>query len=268
MDAADINRAKQIFQIAVELPPEQREAVVTTHCAGNADLRALVEELLSCDAKGLGDFLCRPVFAPMLEQRAQAADQLPARIGRYEIVRVIGEGGMGVVYEARQASPHRRVALKVIRSGLPSRQTLRRFQREAEVLGQLQHPGIAHVYEAATLEVEMSGGAKTPQPCLAMEYVQGDTLTDYVTQYSLSTPERLELLAKVCDAVQHAHLKGVIHRDLKPGNILVDQTGQPKILDFGVARATDADMQTVTMQTDVGQLVGTVPYMSPEQVLG
>lgn len=268
MNAADINRAKQIFQIAVELPPVQREAVVTAHCAGNADLRSLVEELLSCDAKGLGDFLCRPVFAPMLEQGEQAADQLPARVGRYEIVRIISEGGMGIVYEARQASPRRRVALKVIRFGLPSRRTLRRFQHEAEVLGQLQHPGIAHIYEAATVEAATPEGVRIRQPFLAMEYIEGKALTDYATQGNLGTRARLELVANVCDAVQHAHLKGVIHRDLKPGNILVDERGQPKILDFGVARATDADTQTVTMQTDIGQLIGTVPYMSPEQVTG
>ncbi|NNE43581.1 MAG: serine/threonine protein kinase, partial [Gemmatimonadetes bacterium] len=171
---------------------------------------------------------------------------------------------MGAVYEARQDQPRRSVALKVIRGGLFSAEQLRRFEIEAEVLGRLQHPGIAQIYEARTAET----GSGARQPFFAMELIRGLPLTRYCDRNSLGVPERLRLLADVCDAVQHAHQRGVIHRDLKPANILVDETGQPKILDFGVARATDEDVRNATVQTDVGQIVGTLPYMSPEQAAG
>ncbi len=189
------------------------------------------------------------------------------QFGRYTIVRLLGQGGMGAVYEAQQESPRRSVALKVIRGGWLSAQMLRRFEHESQVLGRLQHPGIAQVYEAGSVRDEggRSGGVT---PFFAMELIKGVPLTEYAAAKNLGTRERLELVARICDAVYHAHQKGVIHRDLKPGNILVDESGQPKILDFGVARATDSDIQQTTMQTDIGQLIGTVPYMSPEQVGG
>lgn len=186
---------------------------------------------------------------------------IPSEFGRYRILRQIGQGGMGSVYEAEQESPKRIVALKVIRPGLATPGLLKRFELESQVLGKLQHPGIAQIYEAGTADTK-SG----KQPYFAMEFVQGVDLRRHIKQKGLSVRERMELLAKICDAVHHAHQKGVIHRDLKPANILVDQFGQPKILDFGVARATDADIQVATMQTDVGQLIGTLQYMSPEQV--
>lgn len=184
------------------------------------------------------------------------------RIGQYTIESLLGVGGMGEVYRATQQSPHRTVALKLMKPGLVSARAMRRFELESEVLGRLSHPGIASIYEASVHE-----GA----PFFAMEYVDGPTLTEYANSNKLGIRERLVLFAKICDAVQHAHAKGIIHRDLKPHNILVAQVGdpeapQPKILDFGVARATDTDMQSATMRTDIGQLVGTIPYMSPEQV--
>ncbi len=191
-------------------------------------------------------------------------DPPQTRFGRYTIVRVLGEGGMGTVYEAEQENPKRTVALKVIRGGSLSPELLRRFEQESQVLGRLQHPGIAQVYEAGTLE-DRRGRAR---PFFAMEFIKGVSLTEFCTRHKLGTRDRLRLIARICDAVYHAHQKGIIHRDLKPANILVDKTGQPKILDFGVARATDSDVQQATMQTDIGQLIGTVPYMSPEQVSG
>jgi len=190
-----------------------------------------------------------------------AGSASPSTIARYRIIRLIGEGGMGVVYEAEQEQPRRTVALKVIKPGLATPELLRRFEQEAEALGRLQHPGIAQIYEAGT--AEMGYG---PQPYFAMEFIRGSSFREYAEEHHLNTRQRLEILAKVAEAVHHAHQRGLIHRDLKPGNILVDQTGQPKILDFGVARVTDSDAQA-TMQTDVGQLVGTLAYMSPEQVL-
>lgn len=176
---------------------------------------------------------------------------------------------MGTVYEAEQDHPRRTVALKIVRPGLMSRSLLRRFEHEAHVLGRLRHPGIAQIYDAGTDEA-----AGAPQPYFAMEFVHGPPLTAFAADRTLDTRRRLELLAKVCDAVEHAHQKGVIHRDLKPGNILVEERDaesmapQPKILDFGVARAIDADIQATTFQTDVGQLIGTIAYMSPEQLSG
>jgi eukaryotic-like serine/threonine-protein kinase len=190
------------------------------------------------------------------------ARTLPARIGRYRVLRLLGEGGMGAVYEAEQEFPHRTVALKVIRAGYATREMLRRFENEAQALGRLQHPGIAQIYDA--------GMADTPfgrQPYFAMELVHGQSLLAYCDAHRLDLRQRLELMAKICDGVQHAHQRAIIHRDLKPANILVDDSGQPHILDFGVARLTDSDTYA-TMQTNVGELVGTLAYMSPEQLLG
>lgn len=190
-----------------------------------------------------------------------SARRLPSHIGRYRIIRLIGEGGMGAVYQAEQEQPRRTVALKVIKSVWASPELVRRFEQESEALARLQHPGIAQVYEAGAADTE-SG----PQPYFAMEFIHGQTLCEYAVAHHLSTRARLEIMVRICDAVQHAHQRGIIHRDLKPGNILVDETGQPKILDFGVARMTDSDAQA-TRQTDLGQLIGTLAYMSPEQVL-
>ena len=192
----------------------------------------------------------------------QPEQVLPSSIGHYRVVRLLGEGGMGAVYEAEQVNPHRTVALKVIRAGYTSGEMLRRFENEAQALGRLQHPGIAQIYEAGTAETPFGR-----QPYFAMELVRGESLLKYCDEHKLTVRQRLELFVKICDAVQHAHQRGLIHRDLKPANILVDESGQPKILDFGLARLTDSDAQA-TRQTDVGQILGTLAYMSPEQVLG
>jgi serine/threonine protein kinase len=193
----------------------------------------------------------------------QPSPQMHDRIGPYRILDVIGKGGMGIVYRAEQDSPRRTVALKVIRPGAESPEMLKRFEHEAQVLGRLYHSGIARIYEAGTAET-----AYGSEPYFAMELIQGRRLLEFARERNLSVDGRLELLAKICDAVHHAHQKGVIHRDLKPGNVLVDEHGQPKILDFGVARITNADIRTTTVKTRVGELIGTVAYMSPEQVLG
>jgi tetratricopeptide (TPR) repeat protein len=185
---------------------------------------------------------------------------IPETIGRYHLRGVLGEGGMGTVYEAEQDQPHRLVALKVIRPDFLSAEVLRRFVRESEVLGRLQHPGIAQIYEAGAAE-----GPRGPLSFFAMELVRGQSLTEYADSRGLGLNQRLELFARICDAVHYAHRQGVIHRDLKPANIMVDASGQPKILDFGVARLTDADVQ-VTRQTSMGEVIGTLQYMSPEQV--
>jgi non-specific serine/threonine protein kinase/serine/threonine-protein kinase len=186
--------------------------------------------------------------------------QLPATLGRYRILRLLGEGGMGAVYEAEQEKPRRAVALKVIKAAWSSPELVQRFQQEWQALGRLHHPGIAQVYEAGTADT----GAGL-QPFFAMELIHGQPLTAYADAQRLNTRQRLGLMIQVCEGVEHAHQRGIIHRDLKPGNILVDENGQPKILDFGLARVTDSDAQA-TRQTDAGQLLGTLAYMSPEQV--
>ena len=191
---------------------------------------------------------------------------VPSAIGVYRIERLLGRGGMGVVYEAAQDRPRRTVALKVIAPGWVTPAMLRRFEYEADLLARLDHPGIARVYEVGTAAPD---GRGAPQPFFAMELVRGERLDEYARRNRLDLAQRLRLFAQVCQAVHHAHTKGVIHRDLKPANILVTGEGQPKVLDFGVARATDSDVQaTSAMHTQSGQLVGTLPYMAPEQAAG
>ncbi|MBS0196305.1 MAG: serine/threonine protein kinase [Planctomycetes bacterium] len=192
---------------------------------------------------------------------------LGAIIGRYQVRALVGSGGMGSVYEATQENPRRTVALKVMRFGLLSPSALRRFEYEAQVLGRMRHPGIAQVYEAGTHAPETAVG--TPRlsvPFIAMELVpEARTITDFARTHAMDTRSRLGLFLRVCEAVQHAHQRGIIHRDLKPSNILIDAYGQPKIIDFGVARIADDETDLATMQTRVGQLIGTLQYMSPEQ---
>lgn len=191
----------------------------------------------------------------------------PATIGHYRIIGRIGEGGMGTVYEAEQDEPRRIVALKVIKLGQTTRERLRRFRLESQALARLQHPGIAQIYEANTADTGLG-----PQPYFAMEFIRGLPLRQYAEARQLDTRQKLALVVRICEAVHHAHQRGLIHRDIKPGNILVDESGQPKILDFGVARVTEMDAQEggerATMQTAMGELVGTLAYMSPEQVVG
>jgi eukaryotic-like serine/threonine-protein kinase len=249
-----------LFHQAADLAPEQRGAFLDKQCAGDPDLRAAVEELLHFDAKAQSDpdFLPSPAAAVRAALPIPPEPGLPTFIGRYRILRRHGEGGMGTVYEAEQDNPRRTVALKVIRHGFVSTEFLNRFKHEAQILGRLQHSGIAQVYEA--------GRGTDGQPFFAMEFIRGKPLDEYARSHSLDLRTCLELLAKICDAVQHAHEKGVVHRDLKPGNILVEESGQPKVLDFGVAHVTAADSLTTAGRTQAGQLLGTLGYMSPEQI--
>jgi WD40 repeat protein/predicted Ser/Thr protein kinase len=256
-----------LFDQAADLPAPEQRALLDAACPDDPDLRAELERLLADDARvraGAGgtNFLMSPVVrSPATVPSPEPAPD-PAvrpRIGRYRIMQVLGEGGMGTVYEAEQDNPRRTVALKVIRPGLVKPALLRRFAREAQILGRLHHPGIAQIHEA--------GMAEDGQPFFAMEFVRGLPLDEYARGHGLDAAGRLDLLTRVCEAVQHAHDCGIIHRDLKPSNILVDETGQPRVLDFGVARAADPGTLTSASVTGTAQLVGTPGYMSPEQVV-
>jgi eukaryotic-like serine/threonine-protein kinase len=260
MSKPSSDRVEALFHDAADLDPQQRAAFLDRRCAGEPELRAAVEDLLAFDAKALGtpDFLHSPAadVRAALEPTVVVAESF----GRYRVVRRLGEGGMGTVYEAEQDEPRRTVALKVMRRGLDSPDFRKRFAQEARILGLLRHPGIAQVHDAGSFE--------DGRLYFAMEFIRGLPLHEYARLRSLTLPARLELMARVCDAVQHAHAQGVVHRDLKPANILVDETGQPKVLDFGVAHTTGAGLLGSSAHTSTGQMIGTLGYMSPEQAAG
>jgi serine/threonine protein kinase len=201
-------------------------------------------------------------LAPAPRAKIQLIDPLLGLdLGGFKILRLIGEGGMGRVYEARQEKPDRTVAVKVIRQGITSEKTLRRFEREAEFLARLQHAGIAQIYVVGTYSSD-SGDV----PFYVMEHIpNAKPITNYVHEHTLPLADRLRLFKQVCGAVSHGHDRGIVHRDLKPGNILIDSSGSPKVIDFGVARSTDSDLQITQLKTDTGQMIGTLQYMSPEQ---
>ena len=202
----------------------------------------------------------------MGENDASDRDPLPRPFGTYTLLRRIGMGGMGTVYEALQAQPKRRVALKLIRPDQVSEELLRRFAIEVQALGRLRHLGIASIYEGGNIDTAIG-----QQPYFVMELVEGLPLDEYVYKYRVGIRECVTLMTRVADALHHAHQQDVIHRDLKPANILVDESGQPKILDFGVARLIGSERPlnaTAISRTEVGILLGTLPYMSPEQTEG
>jgi tetratricopeptide (TPR) repeat protein len=264
-------KIERIYHSALEREENQRADFIQQACGEDDSLQREVGSLLA-QSEGDESFLEAPALEVAARSLAMAATvaggpgasiagAFPAAIGRYRIVRVLGEGGMGIVYEAEQEQPRRSVALKVIKPGFATPERLWRFEHESKALGRLQHPGIAQIYEASTADTGFGR-----QPYFAMELIRGQSLMAYAEAHQLNIRQRLALTAKICDAVQHAHQRGLIHRDLKPGNIVVDETGQPKILDFGVSRVTESEAQA-TRQTDLGQIVGTLAYMSPEQVL-
>ncbi|MCB9854211.1 MAG: serine/threonine protein kinase [Phycisphaerales bacterium] len=258
------DRAGQIFLEAINKSEKLRSQFVEAACGGDVVLRDEVESLLRAHEDSL----------PILDEPPDAAGGAPdvhdddrfvgTQFGSFRILTKVASGGMGVVYRAEQEHPRRIVAIKLMRRGLSGRSAVRRFQFEVQALGLLQHAGIAQVFEAG---VEIREGVSIPY--FAMELVEGGrSITSFANERQLTTKERLALVAQVCDAVHSGHQKGIIHRDLKPDNILVDERGQPKVIDFGTARATDADMHSTIQHSEVGRLVGTLPYMSPEQLSG
>ncbi|MBL9121342.1 MAG: tetratricopeptide repeat protein [Phycisphaerae bacterium] len=250
---------RDLFDRVVELTPDQRVGALSDPGL-DAGIRNEVMRLLG----HAGD----PAFltdVPRLASHDSHDRLIGERIGAFRILRRIGSGGMGIVYEAEQDRPKRKVALKLIRPELLSEAALARFRREGELLGRLQHPGIAAIH-AAGVAIHPHDPTQFV-PFSAMELIEGEPITTWVRQRTPSLDETLELLASVADAVDHAHRRGVVHRDLKPANILVTADGDPKILDFGIARAIDGSPST-TLHTSHGDVIGTLGSMSPEQLRG
>jgi serine/threonine protein kinase len=268
---------ESLFQEALSRSPAERAAFLDQECVGQPELRAAVEALLAAHERS-GNVLDQPPIAlgetvgselapdaasPLAvttDHRPQAAPGVIIA-GRYALVEKIGEGGMGEVWVAKQTEPvKRKVALKLIKAGMDSKTVLQRFEQERQALALMDHPNIAKVLD----------GGLTPdrRPFFVMELVNGRPLTKFCDEAKLGVRERLELFAPICQAVQHAHQKGIVHRDLKPSNILVtiiDGRGVPKVIDFGVAKATSGRLTDESLSTQFGAVMGTLEYMSPEQ---
>jgi WD40 repeat protein/serine/threonine protein kinase/tetratricopeptide (TPR) repeat protein len=268
MPVTKLQRAEKVFSAAVELAPEERAAFVRAECGDDGELAAQVQRLLEAHDQA-GRFLDEPTLtgaAALLEgvrtqQPVPNFEELNTTIGPYKLLQKIGEGGFGSVYMAEQQTPVvRRVALKIIKLGMDTRQVIARFEAERQALAMMDHPNIARVFDA--------GATDSGRPYFVMELVRGDPVTKYCDAQQLNTRGRLELFQQICNAVQHAHQKGIIHRDIKPNNVLVtvaDGRPIPKMIDFGIAKATSLRLTDKTLFTEHRQLIGTPQYMSPEQ---
>ncbi|MFC4311572.1 protein kinase [Steroidobacter flavus] len=249
----NLQSERALFDACVDLPKTQRAQWLQAHCPDDESRERITRLLEAHDAAERDHALERRT--PPLPGRGER------RIGPYKLLERVGEGAMGEVYLAEQITPVvRRVALKVIKPGMDSRDVIARFEVERQTLALMSHPSIAHIIDAGTTE---SG-----QPYFAMEYVAGIPLNRYCDQHRLGIDARLQLFLQICDAVQHAHQKGVIHRDLKPSNLLVselDGRPVPKVIDFGIAKAVTPGAQASRAHTRIGHLIGTPEYMSPEQ---
>ncbi|MEM9084004.1 MAG: serine/threonine-protein kinase, partial [Planctomycetota bacterium] len=266
-------RAQDIFMEVAELPPEQRDGAVLSMCGDDPALVAEIRELLGALARA-GNFLSEPTadrfdsIAPTsladgiaTGPSSDAAGRKGMVIDRYKLLQPIGEGGFGVVWMADQFEPvKRRIALKVIKLGMDTKQVIGRFEAERQALALMDHSNIAKVLDAGTTD---SG-----RPYFVMEYIRGVPLLEYCESHDLDTRARLGLFIPICRAIQHAHQKGVIHRDIKPSNVLVtmhDGIPVPKVIDFGIAKATGIELTNRTVFTEHRQMIGTPAYMSPEQ---
>jgi serine/threonine protein kinase/tetratricopeptide (TPR) repeat protein len=259
---------RDIFIAALQKEdPAERQAYLDEACARQPELRQQVEDLLRLH-EGAGSFLQKPAAEPVATgpfpgagEHAPPPEARGTVIGPYKLIEQIGEGGMGTVWMAQQTEPIKRlVAVKLIKAGMDSRPVIARFEAERQALALMDHAHIARVLDAGT-----TGAAR---PYFVMDLVKGVPITRYCDEYRLTTRQRLELFIPVCQAIQHAHQKGVIHRDLKPNNVLValyDGRPVPKVIDFGVAKAAGQQLTDKTLVTGFGTVVGTLEYMSPEQ---
>src|SRR5436189_5521845 len=258
-DASRWQRLNEIFAAALEIEPDKKAELLQELCAGDQELQHEAEEILAAtlnaDRRG---FLKTDVFAA--GARVLVANEIPPGtvIGPYRVVREIGRGGMGAVYLAARQGFHQQVALKIIKRGMDTESIVRRFVQERDVLASLNHPNIGRL---------LDGGTTDGLPFIAMEYVEGETITEFCDQKRLTINERLVIFRKVCAAVAYAHQNLVIHRDIKPSNILVTAEGEPKLLDFGIAKLLNAEDEMFT-QTALGLRVMTPEYASPEQIKG
>jgi non-specific serine/threonine protein kinase/serine/threonine-protein kinase len=257
-------QVKALFQAAMEIEPERRIGFLSAACNGDEELRQEVESLIHSHDDA-GDFIEKPAVEPITPTRLdnESSPLSGKRIGPYKIVQEIGHGGMGAVYLAVRADEQvrKRAAIKLVRQGIDNESILRRFRHERQILASLDHPNIARFLDGGTTEEGL--------PWLALEYVEGMAIDEYCDRHQLSTVERLRLFRIVCSAVQHAHQNLVVHRDLKPNNILITADGTPKLLDFGIAKILNPELSSHTIDpTVVGLRLMTPGYASPEQVRG
>jgi len=252
----DQERVQELYNAAMKLASAERELFLDKECGENDSLRGEVESLLEYHFSS-----AQTVLSPEQSSDSTLDHQIGDTIGSFKLLKVLGEGGQGIVYLAEQSKPvKRRVALKLIKAGMDTKRMIARFESERQALAIMNHPGIAQVYEA--------GATELGRPYFVMEYVKGMPITDACDKLKLTTKQRLKLMTKVCNAVQHAHSKMIIHRDLKPSNILVtlkNKKLEPKIIDFGLAKAMTYQLTEKTLETQVGHFIGTPAYMSPEQ---
>lgn len=248
-----------VFDQAVALPVDERPNYLDQACATDSELRREVESLLLSDCQAGTGFLDIPaVDLTRLSQRSLAPSRVGCRIGAYNILEEIGHGGMGEVYRANRSDGQyeKEVAIKLVRGGYDTAAVLDRFRHERQILASLDHPNIAHLLDGGTTDEGI--------PYLVMELIEGTPIDQYCDTHHLNITERLRLFRQVCSAVQYAHQRLVIHRDIKPGNILVTREGVPKLLDFGIAKILDPAVSTAATVTNPM----TPEYASPEQIRG
>ena len=252
-------QVKAVLDGALERTGAERMAFLAATCQGDEELRNEVDSLLASEAKA-EDFIETPIFRIWKEDEKPLAEG--QRIGAYRIVREAGRGGMGAVYLAERADEEfrRQAAIKLVRRGMDTDEIVRRFRAERQILANLDHPNVARLLDAGTTE--------DGRPYFVMEWVEGRPIDEYCDAHQLPTRERLELFRKVCSAVHFAHQNLVVHRDLKPGNILVTAEGEPKLLDFGIAKLLASEQEPFTALTRVGLRPMTPEFASPEQVRG